>query len=250
MLENPSSAPRKRLRAETWPSAVYAVGDVHGCHDALIEMERTIAADATRIAGEKWIVMLGDYVDRGPDSAAVIDHLIGPAPSGLRRICLTGNHEQMMLDFIADPARHAYWLDEGGIETLASYGADVDRLEGHLPIAVPDGLAASVPPEHLRFIATLPIMLALPGWLFVHAGIRPGVRINRQSDEDLIWIREPFLDGPGVRGYRVVHGHTPSDAPEIMRHRIGIDTHCFATGRLTALRVTPGGETRIFTVQT
>jgi serine/threonine protein phosphatase 1 len=118
---------------------------------------------------------------------------------------------------------------------------------------VSDGLlkdvAARIPPRHLEFIANLPILLELPRWLFVHAGIRPGVPLTRQNDEDLIWIREPFLTGHGLRGYRVVHGHTPVDEPEETPFRSGIDTQCYATGRLTALRIKEDGETRFFTVQ-
>jgi serine/threonine protein phosphatase 1 len=239
---------RRRMRAETWPAAVYAIGDVHGCHEALAALERVIVTDGASRPGEKWIVMLGDYIDRGPQASGVISHLIAPAPPGFRRVCLLGNHEQMMLDFLDDPALHAYWVEEGGLETLASYGVATR------PARTADDLRAEfvrlLPIEHRRFIASLPIMLALPGWLFVHAGLRPGVPIDRQSEEDLIWIREPFLSGRSPRGYRVVHGHTPADEPEILPHRIGIDTHCFASGRLTGLRVTAEGETVLFTVQT
>lgn len=222
--------PRTRLSFQTWPAAVYAIGDVHGCLPELIELERRIEADATGPDGEKWIVMLGDYVDRGPYSAQVIEHLLRPPSAGLRRFCLIGNHEQMMLDFLQDPLTHAYWLDEGGVETLRSY-----RLP---PFAAPQG---SIPGAHLQFLRELPISLSLPGWYFVHAGIRPGLSLAAQTDEDLIWIREPFLSARLPRGLRVVHGHTPGPVPVVTAYRICIDTQCFLSGRLTAARVTRNG---------
>ena len=244
-MNDPST--RRRLSASEWPAAVYAIGDVHGCHRQLAALERMVVADGAELPGEKWIVTLGDHIDRGPDSRAVLDHLLAPPPEGFRRFSLLGNHEQMMLDFLADPEEHAYWLDQGGIETLASYGVDVLRpyaTDRVLDAFLAD-LAAAIPPAHLEWIAGLPVLLELPGWLFVHAGVRPGVPVAQQTDEDLVWIREPFLSGPGLRGCRVVHGHTPGRMPVVTESRIGIDTHCFVTGRLTALRVTPDGVTRL-----
>lgn len=237
-----------RLFSDAWPAAVYAIGDVHGCHRQLLEMEQAIIADAAPMRGEKWIVTLGDYIDRGPDSAAVIEHLLQPLPDGFRRYCLRGNHEQIMLDFLRDPANHSYWLDEGGEATLASYGIDLEReFQGDVLGGFMAYLYEQIPPAHLEFIAGLPLLLSLPGWLFVHAGVRPGVEIDRQSPEDLIWIREPFLSGAGMPGVRVVHGHTPTREPVVTPARIGIDTRCFHTGRLTAVRVTPDGATSFLT---
>jgi serine/threonine protein phosphatase 1 len=229
--------PRTRLSFERWPTIVYAIGDVHGCLTQLVELERRIEADAAGIAGEKWMIALGDYVDRGPRSAQVIEHLLQPPPAGFTRFCLVGNHEQMMLDFLDDPVAHAYWLDEGGIETLDSYGIDL--------FALPD---RPIPAPHMRFLRELPISLSLPGWYFVHAGIRPGVSLSAQVDEDLIWIREPFLGAALADGLRVVHGHTPGPLPVATRHRICVDTQCFRTGRLTAARITPDGAVDFLSV--
>lgn len=226
---------RRRLSFEYWPAAVYAIGDVHGCLPQLIELERLIGGDAARFKGEKWIVMLGDYVDRGAYSAQVIEHLLQPAPPGFRRVCLMGNHEQMMLDFLDDPATHGYWLDEGGGETLLSYGVDLTSNDG---LMHPKG---KIPGPHRQALHDMPISLALPGWFFVHAGIRPGLSLSAQSDQDLIWIREPFLNSPLPDGLRIVHGHTPAAQPVVTRYRICIDTQCFRTGRLTAVRITPDG---------
>jgi serine/threonine protein phosphatase 1 len=232
--------PRERLAFEAWPAAVYAVGDVHGCLDQLIALERQILADGRRIAGEKWIVMLGDYIDRGPNSAGVIEHLRHPPEKGWRRFCLLGNHEQMMLDFLADADAHAYWLEEGGIATLQSYAAEQGSGGA-------EGDEISIPSAHLQFLMELPIWLRLPGWLFVHAGIRPGVPLEAQEDDDLVFIRRPFLEASDLGGVRVVHGHTPAPAPMATPTRIGIDTHCFRSGRLTAVRIMPDGETKFFT---
>ena len=235
---------RPRLAFHDWPAAVYAIGDVHGCLDQLLALEQRIADDGLGIEGEKWLVTVGDHVDRGPDSAGVIEHVMGPAPAGFRRFALIGNHEQMMLDFLADPVAHAYWLDEGGAETLASYGIEITSERD--PKAM---LAARFPPRHLAFLKALPSWLSLPGWLFVHAGIRPGLPLAMQSDEDLIWIRAPFLTSQLTGGLRVVHGHTPGPDIVVTPHRIDIDTHCFRSGKLSAVRVTPDGRTAFFTVE-
>lgn len=239
---------RPRLMETTWPAAVYAIGDVHGCLDELVALENAILADGAGIAGEKWLVTLGDYIDRGIDSAGVISRLLEPLPEGWRRIALLGNHEQMMLDFLLSPIERSHWLAEGGIETLLSYGIDFESGMGGsaVEVALRDAMLTRIPAEHLRLIASLPIMMLLPGWLFVHAGIRPGVPLDWQQDEDLIWIRAPFLETSRRDGLRVVHGHTPGTQPVVKPDRIDIDTYCFHSGRLTGLRVTPDGATKFF----
>jgi len=235
--------PRPRLAFHQWPAAVYAIGDVHGCIDQLLALEERITADGSDIEGEKWLITLGDHIDRGPASAAVIEHVMGPAPRGLRRFSLVGNHEVMLLDFLGDQDAHAYWLEEGGIETLASYGIGPG-------LAAQDGTIDDwLPRAHVDFIAGLPICLSLPGWLFVHAGIRPGVPLALQTEEDMIWIRGPFLTSQLTGGLRVVHGHTPGKDIVTTPHRIDVDTQCFATGKLSAVRVTPDGRTKFFSVE-
>lgn len=239
---------RRHLRHATWPAAVYAIGDVHGCDREFAELERQIVADSAALPGQKWMVTLGDHVDRGPDSRGAIDRVLSPPPQDFRRLALVGNHEQLMLDFLADPEANAFWLDEGGAETLASYGVDILHpfADGRVLDAFIAQLAATLPKAHLEWMVGLPSLLELPGWIFVHAGIRPGVPLEDQDDHDLMWIRRDFLDGPGLPGYRIVHGHTPVGEPEITPERIDIDTRCYGTGRLTALRVTPDGDTRLF----
>ena len=234
--------PRPRLAFSHWPAAIYAIGDVHGCIDQLRQLEDAIAADADQFEGEKWLVTLGDYVDRGPDSRAVVAHVMGPPPKGMKRFALGGNHEQILLDFAENPAAHAFWLEEGGVQTLASYGIALDYPPLRSQQAVRDLLRDRLPADHLAFMAGLPSILTLPGWVFVHAGIRPGIAMAHQTDEDLMWIRAPFLTSQLTAGVRVVHGHTPSPDIVVTPHRIGIDTHCFHTGKLSAVRVTPDGH--------
>ena len=240
--------PHPRLAFHDWPAAIYAVGDVHGCLDQLVELEALIAEDGLDFEGEKWLVTLGDHVDRGPDSRGAIARVMGPAQNGFQRFALLGNHERMMLDFLENPAAHTYWLEEGGLETLASYGLAIDypplRNLSHLS----EKLDEAVPADHRDFLAQLALCLSVPGWLFVHAGIRPGIPLSMQADEDLIWIRAPFLTAQLSGGLRVVHGHTPGRDIVVTPHRINVDTHCFHTGKLSAVRVTSDGRTKFFSV--
>lgn len=239
--------PHARLAFHHWPAAVYAIGDVHGCIHQLRELEAVIAEDALNIEGEKWLITVGDHIDRGADSRAVIEHVLSAAPRGFRRFSLLGNHEAMLLDFLREPLVHTYYLDEGGRETLASYGIELPARPS--AGALEQWYAADrLPQSHLEFMTGLPLYLSLPGWLFVHAGIRPGIPLGMQSEEDLIWIRTPFLTSQLTGGLRVVHGHTPGKDIVVTPHRIDIDTHCFHTGKLSAVRVTPDGRTAFFSV--
>lgn len=239
--------PRTRLTFETWPGAVYAIGDVHGYLGQLEALEEQILADGATVPGEKWIITLGDYIDRGPDVSGVIDHLLRPLPAGWRRIALFGNHEGAMLDYLRDPIEYGWWLMEGGSETLSSYGVDTDteitNESDHLSVHA--AAKRSIPAAHLEFISTLPIAVSLPGWIFVHAGIRPGILLDRQSDADLLLIRSPFLETRRQDGVTVVHGHTPRREPVVTSWRVCLDTHCFLTGTLTGMRVTPDGRTML-----
>lgn len=243
----PLFARRPRLKFETWPAAVYAIGDVHGCLDQLLKLEAEILTDAAEIPGEKWLLTLGDHIDRGPLSPAVLDHVLSPPPAGFRRLALVGNHEQLLLDFLENPPAALEWLEWGGLQTAEAYGVPDDPAQSwrRRPDIFARQLAPLIPPRHLELMRGLPTCLSLPGFFFVHAGIRPGVPLARQQDEDLIWIRAPFLNARFSGDITVVHGHTPVDAVEAVPGRIDIDTGCFYSGVLTALRVTPDGKTRI-----
>ncbi len=206
---------------------VYAIGDVHGCADRLAALHARIRGDL-----EGWpvahavLLHLGDYVDRGPDSARVVDLIAAPEVPGVEVINIFGNHEQMMLDALhsrATAEQVAFWLENGGGPTLESYGADPADPESWL--AVPD--------DHLAVLASCRVSWRAGGYFFAHAGVRPEVPLEDQDPDDLAWIREPFLSWPHGLEAVVVHGHTPSARPEVLAHRIGLDTGAVFGGPLT-----------------
>ena len=224
----PSIAPDLRL---------YAIGDVHGRADLLRRLHAMIRSDAEAAAERRWrVVYLGDYVDRGPDSRGVIDILAGEPLPGFERVCLKGNHEDAMVRFLGDIGVAFAWFDFGGAATLASYGVptpnpfDLDEL-----LAAQRALIAALPRSHLDFLRNLELTHSEGDYLFVHAGVRPGVALKMQQEEDMLWIREPFLQSKVRFGKIVVHGHSISYEPEFRDNRIGIDTGAFATDRLTCL---------------
>ncbi len=243
--ERAATGPLPRLSAAERPALIYAIGDVHGCLDALKTLEARIVADAAGTPGDKWIVMLGDYVDRGPHSAQVLDHLTARPPAGFSRICLRGNHDEAMLAAIEDSRAVENWIAWGIETTLASYGLGAAQIA---QLTTPGRAAAKqqllqavIPDEHITFLRNLPVILTVPGFVFVHAGLRPGVEIGKQQDRDLMWIRREFLDTDHDFGAVVIHGHTPVGTPELTPYRASIDTACFASGVLTAVRIDDGG---------
>jgi len=236
---NAGRARRARLRLDTTDMAVYAIGDVHGCLAELLDLEREIIADAASLPGRKLIIMLGDYIDRGPGPCQVIEHLMAPPPEGFERICLTGNHEVAMLDYLDGRLSLLDWMPMGAQATLLSYGIDHDRLGQVYQSSrqVDQMIRSAVPASHVAFLRSLPIMVETERHVFVHAGIRPELELDRQSDEDLIYIRSEFYESPHPLKKYVVHGHTPVLDASLQRGRINIDTGCFYSGRLTALRI-------------
>ncbi len=242
------AAPLPSLKPRSGPRIpdgllLYAIGDIHGRLDLLGRLHQIIRQDADgRGARDRVIVYLGDYVDRGPDSAGVIDLLIEPPLPGFRRIALRGNHEAFLLRFLEDPSVGADWLFYGGIETVASYGvefsADLASLRQHL--------LRALPATHRRFLEGLALMHEEGDYAFVHAGVRPGIPLAWQSDEDLVWIRSDFLNSPCIHEKIIVHGHSITRSPEVMPNRIGIDTGAFMTGQLTSL-VLEGNSRRFLT---
>lgn len=237
----PDEPVRARLRRHRWPEVVYAIGDVHGCLDQLRAVEKLIVEDARSYEGEKLIVMLGDYVDRGPDSAGVLDHLICPPPPGFERICLAGNHETIMADFLEQPRDLAGWMSLGGDVTLMSFGIVPSRLANVGEARRRAILSAHIPRQHVEFLNALPAALQFPGVTFVHAGMRPGVDLDDQSEHDLLWMRPDQGDDRNREGHMVIHGHTPGTEPVLLPTRICLDTAVCATGKLTALRLSRTG---------
>jgi serine/threonine protein phosphatase 1 len=226
-------------------TVVYAVGDIHGRLDLLTELRRRIVADAGRLAAtRRVIVYLGDYVDRGPDSRGVIDLVLNPL-DGFTAIALRGNHERIMLDFLDDAKVGPLWLHNGGGATMDSYGVAVTSEDENDPEVLADlqaDLREKLPQRHRDFLVTLKSMHSEGDYLFVHAGIRPGVPLDQQREEDILWIRNPFLNSADDHGHVVVHGHTIASQPQFASNRIGIDTGAYYSGRLTCLALEGAGR--------
>jgi len=223
----------------------YVIGDIHGRSDLLDQIVEEIKRDLeTSPVAEGLTVTLGDYVDRGPDSRGVLDRLArNPFPT--RYIALKGNHEALFEAFLRDPTVASQWRRWGGLETLHSYGVPVAQvMVGKGFEEASNALRQSVPQEHFRFLGSLRFSLSLGDYFLCHAGVRPGVPLEHQQPEDLLWIREEFLNSRVSFGKVVVHGHTPTASPEVLPTRINIDTGAFATGRLTCLVLE--GESRRF----
>jgi len=183
------------------------------------------------------LVFLGDYIDRGPDSREVIDLLLTGLPGGFDAHFLKGNHEAIMLDFLEDPSFLAQWLANGADATLRSYGVDVAGLvrKSATPEAWRRAFLASLPETHRDFFDTLELAVSFGDYLFVHAGLRPGVALEDQALSDLCWIRDDFLRHRESFGKMVVHGHSITEEIDERPNRIGIDTGAYATGRLAAI---------------
>lgn len=215
-----------------------AVGDIHGHLDLLLDLLPRLEAECRRAPAPTHLIFLGDYIDRGPLSAQTIDWLAAFAPDWATPHFLRGNHEQCLIDILSGAAPDdtlAAWLDYGGRETLSSYGLGSRTLYSDDLDAIRDAARQAVPARHRRFLeATLP-RLRFGDYVFAHAGLRPGVPVEEQREEDLLWIREPFLSSEDDFGAVVVHGHTITPAPENRHNRIGIDTGVYRHGVLTAV---------------
>lgn len=218
---------------------VYAIGDIHGRDDLLrrllvaIERDADTHAEATRV-----LVLVGDYVDRGMYSREVLERVIDGLPARFERVALMGNHEAAMLEFLDGGENGPAWLRYGGLETLHSYGVPMSRLptsrQDH--DALRERALERIPARHLDFVRRCALWHVEGDYLFVHAGIRPGVALEHQTLDDLLWIRGEFLGSSSDFGGRVVvHGHTVCDRPEVRANRINIDTGAYVSGRLTAV---------------
>jgi len=225
----------------------YAIGDVHGRDDLLKMMHDRIIADHRARHGNEpaTIVHVGDYIDRGPDGIAVIDRLMRGV-DGFEQVCLKGNHEAMMMA-CAETKDHRLWLNwlgNGGDKVVKELGI-VIRFGKFDPDQLLDRLGSA----RLEWLRALPVYHSTPDHLFVHAGIVPGVPLEEQTEKDLLWIRDRFLKSEDDHGVVVVHGHTPTEAPEIRPNRVGIDTGAFLTGRLTAVVLGEPNGPRFLTVE-
>ncbi|MBB4859876.1 serine/threonine protein phosphatase 1 [Novosphingobium chloroacetimidivorans] len=228
--------PRLTAPAATAPGTrVYAVGDIHGRLDLFEEMIRSIEADdASRKPARTSVVLLGDLIDRGPDSAGVVARARAWAKERAIKLIM-GNHEEMFLDSFSKQGILRSFMRFGGRVTLLSYGVPPRVL------AEADGeelqriMADAVPQEDRDFIAGFEKMVRFGDYIFVHAGVRPDMPLERQTGQDCRWIREPFLSHDGDFGGMIVHGHTVTEQPELMHNRIGIDTGAFMSGKLTAI---------------
>jgi Calcineurin-like phosphoesterase len=228
------------------PERIYAIGDIHGRLDLLNRAIAAIRRDVQKHGPAALTVTLGDYIDRGPQSCGVLDRLIeNPFPTSY--VALKGNHETMLEAFLADPTTGPYWRQQGGLETLHSYGIHLRGLTDANFAKARDQLRVALPVAHVDFLSALKMSLSRGKYFFCHAGVRPGVPLDRQSEDDLLWIRDEFLGSDMDFGKIVVHGHTPVPKPEVLPNRIGIDTGAFATGRLTCVALS-GGAPRFLQV--
>jgi serine/threonine protein phosphatase 1 len=226
---------------------IYAVGDIHGRADLLSRLHSLIREDAASSTKTRnLIIYLGDYVDRGETSKTVIDLLLDEPLNGFETIFLKGNHEEMMLGFMENAPAGAMWLHNGGDATIYSYGGRVADSFGldHRYFELQQALRENLPDRHLAFLRNLNLHHIEGGYLFVHAGVQPGIPIENQAIQDLLWIRREFIISRADHGYCVVHGHTIFSEPDIRPNRIGIDTGAFFSNVLTCL-VLEGTEQRI-----
>jgi serine/threonine protein phosphatase 1 len=224
---------------------IYVVGDVHGRDDCLVEAHARIERDARyRARGRRVIeVYLGDLIDRGPQSAAVVARILRRA--GQRDIIvIKGNHEILFADFLRGELDYESFKKFGGRETLLSYGLDpMDLRRGGQFLL--EAASRKVPKEHIKLFEIAPLSLRLGDYLFVHAGVRPGIPIDRQISDDLAWIRDDFLTHDGDFGAIVVHGHTPVPRIDFRPNRINVDTGAYATRRLSVLVIDDLGPAEI-----
>ncbi len=239
-----SAQPLRIIEREAPPPLAYAIGDIHGFYDLFARLEDAILADAKVRGVTPLIVVLGDVVDRGPDSRKVIEHLLTPPEDGVERVTLSGNHEATMAEFLRLPSFTHDWLRYGGAETLGSYGIDIASWSASRPRRqdMAEQLARHVPPEHRRFVNDRPYLLRAGNLVFVHADIDRSKSISRQEARVMMWRRPDPAESqdPAPDGLLVVHGHTPGPEAYVSGRRINLDTGAYAGGPLTAGRFVAG----------
>lgn len=216
---------------------VYCIGDIHGRLDLLTELIERIQTDAQHFSGKIVIVYLGDYIDRGNQSKEVIDFILGNEQAHIQYIYLRGNHEQTLLDFLQDEAVARSWLSYGGQTTLASYGVAVTKIPTKQIelFELQTQLRTKLPDSHYHFLAKTQSFYSLGSYFFVHAGVNPNYSLANQRPEDMLWIRDEFIEAKKTFEKIIVHGHTVIEVAELLPNRIGIDTGAYASGILTCL---------------
>jgi len=221
---------------------IYAIGDIHGRLDLLERAIEAIRRDVEDRGPAVLTITLGDYIDRGPESSGVIGRLAAnPFPTPY--VALRGNHEAMLERFLIQPGIADDWRHVGCIETLCSYKVPVaDTMRGRNYEVAAKALAEALPPAHRTFLDNLRTSYSTERYFFCHAGVRPGIPLARQNDDDLMWIRQEFLSSDEDFGKIVVHGHTPVGEPDVRANRINIDTGAFATGRLSCIALEDAGH--------
>ena len=217
----------------------YVIGDVHGRLDLLDEILAAIENELDRRPARKVLLaFVGDLIDRGPASAQVLERLRLYSRRRVQPVFILGNHEEVLLRILAgDSSNIASWLRFGGSECLQSYGVDAATVRGKSDDELLELIGRAIPSEHVTFLESFADSCRFGDYLFVHAGIRPGVELDQQRQSDLRWIRDPFLLDDTDHGFIVVHGHTVRPEVEETSNRIGIDTGAYKTGRLTALAI-------------
>jgi serine/threonine protein phosphatase 1 len=204
---------------------IFAIGDIHGCNSKLDTLMEKLHINAK----EDTLVFVGDYVDRGPDSKGVVDSILEIRKTADNVICLKGNHELMFLNYYCERRDEELFMHNGGLRTLISYGFMREGRAENL----------NVPESHMQFFSTLQLYYETDHYIFVHAGLRPGIPLEQQTMDDLFWIRYDFINSPYDFGKTVIFGHTPISytAPHIEKNKIGIDTGAVFGGKLTCLEL-------------
>ena len=242
MFQNLSDLVSGQKKGDTHPYVpkgirIYVVGDIHGEIDLLQQMHEKMLTDAIEAPAEQILqIFLGDYIDRGPDSKAVVDWLLSSPPAGWQRICLKGNHETMVHDFLEDSETLKRWQQLGASQTLRSYGVRLSDPKNKVSAdALQADFSRKLSGKHRQFYDGLPLFFEVGSYFFVHAGIRPDRPFEEQEEIDLLWIRDEFLLSKLDFGKIIVHGHTPIDKPKVFHNRINIDTGAYMSGKLACL---------------
>lgn len=238
---------RSRLRVQSDNNSdvdrVYVIGDVHGRLDLFGQLISLIKEDhAVRGPCTTRIIMIGDLVDRGPNSAALVEWCRVLTDSSDRFVVLKGNHEALMVQALdGDVKALAFWLQHGGCETLASWGISIEAFEGKSELSLISEARRVIGWQTLAWMDALPLSIRCWDYMVVHAGVRPGIALDQQAEGDLLWIRRPFLESEEDHGAVIIHGHTIHEGgPDIRSNRINIDTGAYKTGMLTAIGIQRG----------